>query len=558
MAEQARRTGGARRSADGAIVRAEIRTLDPERPRATAVAWAGGEIVVVGSDSEVREHCDARTEVIDARGSVIVPGLVDGHFHPLLGQEWTGGGVDLGSCESLEHARALLAEHQRRAGGEWVVGYGLPYYAFPDGVVDGSLLADAVNGAPAYVSMYDGHAAVATPSALAVAGVSAPVALPGNSEVVFRAGRPTGELREHPAQELVRAAIPQPSDSEMYRRIVESMRSWNALGLTGVHAMDGSAARFATLRELEARGDLTLRMVVPVSQTPEMSPEEREESLALRDEHGELWRCGAAKFFIDGTVEAGTAWLFEPDTVGEGTKPFWPDLQLYASTVAQFARAGFQCITHAIGDRAVRAALDAYRAAGRAPGVMHRIEHIECVRDEELRRFAPESVVASMQPVHMDMSYAGGSSMWDARLGPERAARAWRYAELLHSGATLALGSDWPLASADPRLAMASAQLRRAPGRPEAPVIAPEQALTALEALEGFTVGCAEAVGEAELSGRIKEGYRADLTGLQEDPLVVAPDDLVAVPITLTVVAGRVVHRESTADFRAASSRPTS
>lgn len=543
MAERAQRTGRARRSADGAIFGAAIRTLDPERPQASAVAWAGGEIVAVGSDGEVRQHCDARTEVLDADGSAIVPGLVDGHFHPLLGHDWTGGGVDLMSCESLEQARALLAEHQHRAGGEWVVGYGLPYYAFPDGVVDGSLLADAVSGAPTYVSMYDGHAAVVTPSALALAGVTAPVALPGNSEVVFREGRPTGELREHPAQELVRSVIPSPSEAEMYGRIVESLRSWNALGLTGMHAMDGSALRLATLRELEARGDLTARMVVPVSQTPEMSVEEREESLALRDAHGELWRCGAAKFFIDGTVEAGTAWLFEPDTSGEGMKPYWPDLELYAGTVAQFARAGFQCITHAIGDRAVRAALDAYRAAGRAPGVMHRIEHIECVRDEELRRFAPERVVASMQPVHMDLSYAGESSMWEARLGPERAARAWRYGELLHSGATLALGSDWPLAPADPRVAMASAQLRRAPGHPDAAVIAPEQALTALEALEGFTVGCAAAVGEADLSARIKTGYRADLTGLQEDPLVVAPDDLVGVPVTLTVVAGRVVYR---------------
>jgi predicted amidohydrolase YtcJ len=174
---------------------------------------------------------------------------------------------------------------------------------------------------------------------------------------------------------------------------------------------------------------------------------------------------------------------------------------------------------------------------------MHRIEHIECVRDEELRRFAPAHVIASMQPVHMDLSYAGETSMWEARLGPTRAARAWRYGELLRSGAILALGSDWPLAPADPRLAMASAQLRRAPGRLEAAVIAPEQALTALEALEGFTVGCAQAVGEADRSGRITEGYRADLTGIQEDPVMVAPDDLVAVPVTLTVVAGDVVHR---------------
>jgi predicted amidohydrolase YtcJ len=531
-----------RAAAEGAILGARIRTLDPDRPTASAVAWIDGTVIAVGDDATVREHCDSRTEVIDAAGAAIVPGLADGHFHPLLGIEWTRGGVDLMSCRTLDEARALLADYHRNRGDGWVIGYGLPYAVFPDGVVDGNLLADAVEGAPAYVSLYDGHAAVVTPRALELAGVSGPVALPANSEVVWRDGRLTGELREAPAEDLVRAAMPALTDEARYRMIVEHFRAWNALGLTGVHAMDGTPETFALLAELEERGDLTLRIVVALSQRPEMSAEHRQDLLGMRDAHGRLWRAGAAKFYIDGTVEAGTAWLFEPDSKGECTRPYWPEPQEYADTVSLFARAGFQCITHAIGDRAVKAALDAYLAAGHAPGVSHRIEHIETVRDEELVRFAPEQVVASMQPVIMAMSFDAEAPMWPARLGPERTARGWRYGELLRSGATVALGSDWPIAWADPRRGIATAILQRPPGRPDAPVIAPEQALTPLQALSGYTLACAEAVGEADRAGRIREGFRADFTGLAEDPVMVAPDMLIDLPVTLTVVAGRAVH----------------
>ena len=531
-----------RAAADGAILGARIRTLDPERPTASAVAWSDGTVIAVGDDATVREHCDSRTEVLDAAGAAIVPGLVDAHFHPLLGIEWTQGGVDLMSCQTLNEARSLLAEAHQNRGDGWVIGYGLPYAVFPEGVVDGSLLADAVEGAPAYVSLYDGHAAVVTPRALELAGVSGPVALAANSEVVCRDGRPTGELREAPAEDLVRAAMPELTDEARYRMTVEHFRAWNALGLTGVHAMDGTAETFAMLRELEERGDLTLRMVVALSQRPGDSAEHRQDLLGMRDEHGRLWRAGAAKFFIDGTVEAGTAWLFEPDTKGESTLPYWPDPQEYFDTVSLLARAGFQCITHAIGDRAVKAALDAYLKAGHAPGVMHRVEHIETVRDEELARFAPEQVVASMQPVIMTQSYDVEEPMWPTRLGPERAARGWRYGELLRSGATVVLGSDWPIAWPDPRRGIATAILQRTPGRPDAPVIFPEQALTPQQALSGYTLACAETVGEADRAGRIREGFRADFTGLAEDPVAVGPDTLIDLPVTLTVVAGRTVH----------------
>ena len=140
---------------------------------------------------------------------------------------------------------------------------------------------------------------------------------------------------------------------------------------------------------------------------------------------------------------------------GEGTAPFWPDPGRYAEVVARFARAGFQCATHAIGDRAVATALDAYRDAGPGGGAPHRIEHIETLRDAELARFAAEGVAASMQPLHAAHLDEPGPFRWRDNLRPEQVAAGFRWADLRRSGAILALGSDWPVVSADPRIGLA-------------------------------------------------------------------------------------------------------
>jgi predicted amidohydrolase YtcJ len=151
-------------------------------------------------------------------------------------------------------------------------------------------------------------------------------------------------------------------------------------------------------------------------------------------------------------------------------------------------------------------------------------------------------IVASMQPLHMEAARADGSDEWAARLGPERTANAFRVQTLRASGAILALGSDWMVAPFDPRIGMAWARLRRAPGHFEMPPRVSKQALTALQTLEGYTIGAARTVSEEAASGRIKPGYRADLTGFAADPVETDADDLLDLPILMTIVAGRVVH----------------
>ena len=233
--------------------------------------------------------------------------------------------------------------------------------------------------------------------------------------------------------------------------------------------MLGMPALFDDVAELEARGDLSLRCVRAACCSSRRRATRRSRSCSpLRDRGGRRWRAGAAKFFIDGVIDTGTAWLFEPGPHGEGTEPFWPDPGRYAEVVARFARAGFQCATHAIGDRAVAAALDAYRDAGRARQARRTGSSTSrrCATPSSAR-FAAEGVAASMQPLHAEHLDEPGPFRWRDNLRPEQVAAGFRWADIRRSGAILALGSDWPVVSADPRIGLAWAQLRRAPGRPE-------------------------------------------------------------------------------------------
>ena len=281
--------------------------------------------------------------------------------------------------------------------------------------------------------------------------------------------------------------------------------------------------------------------MVPFTAEPAITDELVAEVIAAGAEHGRLWRSGWAKLFIDGVVESGTAWLEQPDTLGRGQAPNWPNPERYAEVIEMFARAGFPSITHAIGDRAVRCALDAYRRAGPVARGPHRVEHIETMQDDQLPRFVAEGVVASQQAIHLQWMTPDLTDPWSRSLGPERSGRGFRTAELRRSGAVLALGSDWPVAGYDPRQGMAWARLRRHPGDRDAGSYSLEQRLTALEALEGYTTQAALAVNDQDVAGRIAPGFRGDLTGFAEDPVECDADDLPELPVTLTVVDGRVV-----------------
>jgi predicted amidohydrolase YtcJ len=527
-------------SADLALVGARVRTLDPENPSATAVAVEGGVITAVGSDAEIRELGAA--EVIDLHGAAVVPGLTDSHLHPFLGAVGARG-ADLLGVTSLAEVQRLVAEERARcAPGEWVLGFGLEYNAFSGTETSGALIEEAAGGGPALLTYMDFHTALATPRALELAGVTGPQTFTEHAEVVCVDGVPTGELREGAAIDLVRSAMPELTAEDRYRLCAEALRRFAAVGITGAHGMDGDLETLDLLRELEGRGDLVTRLITPFWITPEMTEEDWEAFAPHRDEGGARWRAGNAKFFIDGVIDSGTGWLYEPDTEGDGRDPFWPDPQHYRDAVRFFAERGYRCATHATGDRGVREALDAYREAGAAPGVRHRIEHIETLQPQDLPRFAAEGVVASMQAQHMAWLHPDRSDNWSRRLGPERCDRAFPIRSLRESGAAIALGSDWPVARFDPREGLACARLRRPPGeRDRAPY--DDQALDGLAALEGYTTGAAFVGSDEHRLGRVRPGFCADLTVFAEDPVECDADDLTTLPVVLTVVDGEIVFR---------------
>ena len=524
------------------IENAHIRTLDPEKPFATHIAITDGMIAAIGGADDVKPHHGSQTRLIDGKDLHITPGITDSHFHPFWGTIATRG-ADLTKANTLDELRAILRAERDKVGPDaWVIGWGLTFEMFQETGIRGDLFADAVDGGLAYLRFFEGHTSVASPAAIAFSDVTGRETFGEYSEVVTdEHGVPTGELREGKAMELITRHIPEPSEETMYGWYLEEMKKWNALGITGMHNMDGTPETYPFLRKMEEKGDLTVRMIVPLHQQPHFELDYMREQLQYRDEKGTLFRGGVAKFFNDGVIESGTAWLIDPDTKGMNTEPFWPDPNKYKEAVRIFAEAGFQCATHAVGDMAVRCALDAYEAAGVADGLHHRIEHIEQLDDADVPRFARLSVGASMQPLHMNAFEEDGSDEWSVRVGPERRKRGFRTRDLLNSGAILALGSDWMVAPYDPRIGMAWARLRRPGGMPEKGYINREQALTPEEVLAGYTTEAARIVSEEAFSGMLKVGYRGDLTAFAADLIETDADALLDLPILLTVVHGRVV-----------------
>ncbi|QEU89761.1 amidohydrolase [Streptomyces kanamyceticus] len=537
------------------LVLLSARLLDPVTGAflpETALAVSGGRIRALGDDREVRALADPSATVLDLKGAVVTPGLVDGHLHPVSGVELTAG-LDLSGCADLDAVRDVLArEVGGLAPGAWLHGWGLDPNVFGDRPVGTAAIGPVLDGVPALLQMFDAHSMLASPRALELAGVDGPRTFDQAAEVVCdAAGRPTGLLLEDAACELVERAAPRPTRAERRDRLAAALRAMAATGLTGGHAMDAGGESLALYAELDEAGELPVRLRVAPWCQPGTDAEGLRALIEGQGVGGALWRTAGVKLFMDGTIDNGTAWLERPDCHGESTHAFWPDPALYTHIIGELHRAGVPTATHAIGDAAVRHVLDsvekAQAAGGGAAGALrHRVEHIETVPDDTLRRFAELDVIASMQPTHCcDFTRADHTDNWSRRLGEERAARAWRCRDLWDSGATVVLGSDWPIAPYPPLAVMAGARHRRPSRDLSQDPHGPEQALTALEALQGMTVNAARAAGDEHEAGRLAVGHRADLTVFAESPLDVAARDLPELPVLLTVVDGGTTHRDA-------------
>jgi predicted amidohydrolase YtcJ len=537
-------------AADLVVVAGTVHTLTEGARPVQAVAVTDGVVTAVGGREDVRDWRGPRTEVLDLGPVTLTPGLTDGHLHPVMGLQMTVD-VDLSSARSLDEVHGLLAAAaEGRGPDDWVRAWGLDPNLFAGRPVTSAPVEAAVGGRPAFVRLFDAHSALATDRALRIAGVDGPRRFAMRSEVVCDdAGRPTGLLLEVAAMDLVTAHIPLDPVPVRAAQLRDLLADMAATGLTGGHVMDLLGDSRAVVAAAEDAGDLPLRLRFAPWCLPGVDADGLAELVHLQGQGGRRWSIGGVKFMVDGTIDNGTAWLEHPDALGESTDSFWPDPADYTAAVRALAAAGVPTVTHAIGDAAVRHVLDALDGMAAPPSGPHRVEHIETLPGALIGRFLRQGVVASMQPTHCThFTRADHTDNWSARLGTERAGRAWRCRDLRDAGVPLVLGSDWPVAPFDPRRVLADAQLRRPAGEPDVPPIQPHQGLTPLMALQGYTSQAADAAGEAAGAGRIAVGRRADLTAFAVDPLRADPDELADAPIALTVVDGVVVHRGAAVD----------
>ncbi len=530
-------------AANFAIFNASINTQDEKNPTASAIAWSGDRIISIGDDAVVRDAIDAKTEVVDAHGAAVTPGIVDGHQHLFSGAEFAQG-LDLDRVSSLAQLRDKVAAERKRIGpGKWLLGFALEYAAI-EGKYHHSLLDEAAGDGPMFLYTLDVHTGMVNSEAMRIAGLTGPMNVADNSVVVVDDDdKPTGELLEMAAMQIVLSHVPVASKSERLDWYAEAIRRQNSLGITEVHLMDGDLETINIMRELEERSDLNLRILQHHFIYPYTPIEEVEAMMQTHNLSGKRWQADGVKFMLDGVIDTGTAWLEHPDSQGQGTEPMWPELSLYHQRARQFHDAGFRIATHAIGDRAVREVLDVYEALPGGSAGRHRIEHIETSPDATIARFAPLKVTASMQPVHMRWLEFDLSDPWSQRLDSTQCGHGWRSGDIMSTGALVVLGSDWPVAPFDPRMGFFAAQKRRAHDVDYDGPVGTTRALTGAETLSGYTRNAALAVGAQEERGMLRPGMKADLVMWQEDPSKVNPNDVIDLPVLRTVVGGETVFQ---------------
>ena len=536
------------------VVNGRVYTADGQGRMAEAVAVQGNKILRVGTNREVQRLRRPQTVVLDARGGAVLPGFNDSHTHLL------SGGLSMNQINLLD-ARTLpaiestvrewVAAHPDEP---WVVGRGWLYEPFPGGLPTRQILDALVPDRPAYLTSYDGHTGWANSIALKLAGITRRSKNPVNGVIVkdARTGEPTGVLKEA-AMSVMSSHLPQPTPQEKVAAVQAAITEAHRRGVTSVHTASGTPEELEIYDELRKKRTLDLRVYAALSAKPNLSSQEIDAFDALREEYADdpLFKAGAIKLMADGVIESHTAAMLEPYSnrpAMSGEARFTPDS--LNRLVTELDRRGWQVMIHAIGDRAIRMALDAFEhatATNPAPprGRRHRIEHIETIDPADVPRFGQLGVIASMQPFH-GLPDPAQIAVWRANIGEDRAARAWMYGSIAKRKGALAFGSDWPVIPIDPLLGLHVAVNRTTvDGEPEFGWI-PSERLTVEQALDAYTRGAAWASFDEHRKGSIARDMLADIVVLTKDIFGLPPQRLGEAEVAATIFDGKVVYQRST------------
>jgi hypothetical protein len=514
----------------------KIHTLDPAQPAADAALVREGRFAAVGSRAECEAAAGPGADRHALQGGCATPGLVDAHGHPyLLGRTLLD--VSCAGARSEAECSMRVTDRARRTpGAGWILGRGWDQNLWPGGIWPTAASLDAAVGdRPVFLDRVDGHASWVNRAALARAGVGRDTPDPPGGRILRDAeGRPSGVLVDA-ARDAVLRAIGPPSPGEVDEALRLGLSELRRLGLSGAHDAGAMPEILAGYRRLAASGELPLRVYAMVDGQSPLDELVRRIATRGPAEQG-LLSVRAVKLFADGALGSRGAALLEPYADAPGDRGLMLlEPEELRERVARVAEAGLQPAVHAIGDRACREVLRAFVAlAGPLRGLRPRVEHLQIVHPDDWELLARSGAIASMQPVHV---LSDGAWVED-RLGPARALGAYAWRTAATSGAPLALGSDFPVESADPRLGLAAAE-RRVPRGATEPWNAAERIARA-EALRGFTAGAAWAEFAEQRRGMVRAGFDADLTLWGEDLLEQLPERLESLPVAGTMVAGEL------------------
>ncbi|MGA7524866.1 MAG: amidohydrolase [Acidobacteriaceae bacterium] len=512
-----------------------LETAHPQR--VSAIAVAHGDIVGVGTDAEMKARFQGpATQIVDLHGAFAMPGFNDAHAHLGMGGRIRLS-VDLIGAKSLAEMQARIrAAAEKAPPGQWLTGGGWDHTLWPGGrLPDRRDIDAAAKGHPAIFTRVDGHIAVADSAALASAGITKSTQAPEGGEIDHGPdGEPTGILRET-AQGLVH--VPPPTPEQRRRGLELALEDAYSHGVTTVQDFS-DWDDFLVFEQMEREGKLPVRIAEWLRFADPLNVEE--EQRAHHASTDRMLRTTMLKGFMDGSLGSRTAAMNAPyaDDPGNSGIPRYTQAELNVMAIER-APAGFQIGFHAIGDRAVEMALDAFAAAephAPARDLRWRIEHSQIVGPGDFARYKQLGVIASMQPNHLltDMAWAG------ARLGPERSKYAYAWKSFLDAGVPLAYGTDYPVEPITPfRGVYASVTRMNEAGTM---TFHPEQKLTVGETLYAYTQGSAYAEFAEAWKGKLASGYVADFVVLDRDLTAIPPHQILATQVLRTVVGGRTVY----------------
>jgi predicted amidohydrolase YtcJ len=492
---------------------------------ADALTVSDGRIAALTTRRDALGARGASTRVVDVPRGLLCPGFHDAHAH-LVPLAMSRREVDLHGLDLAGIVEAMRRAAQGRAPNRWVVGRGFDPEVFRLGTTTArAALDEAAAQSPLLLRSHDYHSAALNTMGLLRAGfLPRPPEIDGGRIDRDAGGAPDGIVREMAAI-LASSQAEDLSTDELADAVAAVLPDLHRAGITAVHDMSGSRVH-AALRALDNADRLSLEVFATVSPGDAARDELRAPGRALH--------VVGMKAFLDGALGSRTAHLLEPyegDASHRGVEVL--SRETARGLVAHAAAAGLPSFLHAIGDAAVRSALDVLDAA---PGLRHRVEHAQLVHDDDLPRFAKAGVVASMQPVHMALDAPLVRRHWGGR---EREAFPMR--RLLDSGATVAFGSDAPIETFD-----VLAGIRCALGRTgrDGTSVAPAESISAAEAIDAYTRGAARAVGREATSGALRVGDVADVTVLSQD-VVLSPESLADCVVAATIARGNHVHGEA-------------